>query len=156
MVRYPKEIKAGTVIDEIITNVDIPASFVDWAQMEKPEYFQGYSIRPLLEGNVPDDWQQSMYYRYWMHLTHHYVSAHYGVRTKDFKLIYYYGECMDQPNTLDESKQPEWELFDLRKDPKEMMNVYNDPAYAEIVVKLKDELHSLQAKVGDEPVEEIG
>ncbi len=155
MVRYPKDIKPGTVIDEIITNVDIPASFVDWAGMEKPEYFQGYSIRPLLDGSVPEGWQQSMYYRYWMHLTHHYVSAHYGVRTKDFKLIYYYGECMDQPNTVDESKEPEWELFDLRVDSKEMNNVYGKPEYAEITRKLKDELHALQARVGDKPATEI-
>jgi arylsulfatase A-like enzyme len=156
LVRYPKEIKAGTVIDEIITNVDIPASFVDWAQMVKPEYFQGYSIRPLLDGSVPEGWQQSMYYRYWMHLAHHYVSAHYGIRTKDYKLIYYYGEAMGQAGTTDESKEPEWELFDLNKDPKELNNVYSVPEYVEIVKQLKDELHALQAKVGDTPVEEIG
>lgn len=155
IVRYPKDIKAGTVVDEIVTNVDIPATFADWAGIPIPEYFQGYSFRPLLDGSVPEGWQQSMYYRYWMHLSHHYVSAHYGIRTKDFKLIYYYGECMDQPNTIDESKEPEWELFDLRKDPKEMMNVYKDPAYAETVQELKDELHALQAKFGDTPVKEI-
>ncbi len=155
IVRYPREIEAGTVVDEIMTNVDIPASFVDWAGMEKPEYFQGYSIRPLFTDKVPEDWQQSMYYRYWMHLAHHYVSAHYGVRTKGYKLIYYYGEAMGQPCTIDESKEPEWELFDLKKDPKEMRNVYADPEYEGIVKQLKDELHELQCKVGDSPVEEI-
>lgn len=155
LVRYPKDIKPGTVIDEIVTNVDMPATFVDWAGMEKPDYFQGYSFRPLLDGSVPADWQQSMYYRYWMHLSHHYVSAHYGIRTKEFKLIYYYGESLDQPNTIDEPKQPEWELFDLRKDPKEMKSVYNDPEYAGTVKQLKDELHALQDKFGDQPVDEI-
>ncbi len=155
IVRYPKEIKAGTVIDEIITNVDIPAAFADWAQLEKPAYFQGNSFRPLLAGQVPEDWQQSMYYRYWMHLSHHYVSAHYGIRTRDFKLIYYYGESLGQPNTLNESKPPEWELFDLRKDPREMKNVYHDPLYAAKVKELKAELHALQQKFGDCPVAEI-
>jgi arylsulfatase A-like enzyme len=155
IVRYPQEINPGTVINEMMTNVDIPASFIDWAGMEKPKYFQGYSIRPLLAGKVPSDWQQSMYYRYWMHLGH-YVSAHYGIRTHDYKLIYYYGDAMNQPNTIDEPKEPEWELFDLKKDPKEMKNVYADPEYESIVKQLKDELHELQRKVGDKPTEEIG
>jgi arylsulfatase A-like enzyme len=154
LIRYPREIKAGTVISEMMTNVDIPASFVDWAGMEKPEYFQGYSIRPLLAGDVPFDWQQSMYYRYWMHLGH-YVCAHYGIRTHDYKLIYYYGDAMGQPGTIDEPKEPEWELFDLKKDPKEIKNVYADPEYEYIVKQLKDELHELQRMVGDKAVEEI-
>ncbi len=155
IVRYPKEIKAGTVIDEIITNIDIPATFVDWAGMKKPEYFQGYSFRPLLDGTVPEGWQQSMYYRYWMHLSDHYVSAHYGVRTKRYKLIYYYGEALNQPSTIDESKQPEWEFFDLEKDPKELYNAYNKLEYAETIKELKDELHRLQAELKDTPVDEI-
>jgi arylsulfatase A-like enzyme len=124
--------------------------------MEKPEYFQGYSIRPLFSGKPPADWQQSMYYRYWMHLAHHYVSAHYGIRTKDYKLIYYYGEALGQPGTIDESKEPEWELFDLQKDPKEMKNVYSDPAYRDTVRQLKNELHAIQARVGDKAVKEKG
>ena len=155
MIRYPKEIKAGTVVDEIVTNVDLPATFADWAGIDKPEYFQGNSFRDLSKGVVPDDWQQSMYYRYWMHLEHHYVSAHYGVRTKRFKLIYYYGEALGQPYTIDESKIPEWELFDLEKDPNELNNVYSNPEYADTVKELKDELHRLQDELGDTPVDEI-
>jgi arylsulfatase A-like enzyme len=155
IIRYPRDIKPGTVVDEIVTNVDLPASFADWAGIEKPEYFQGYSFLPLLAGETPDDWQQSMYYRYWMHLAHHYVSAHYGIRTKDYKLIYYYGEALGQACTIDEPKQPEWELFDLHKDPREMKNVYHDSEYAEIVTQLKDELHDLQKKFGDKPEDEI-
>ncbi len=47
--------------------------------------------------------------------------------------------------------EPEWELFDLEKDPSEMHNVYGDPDYAGVVVELTDQLHRLQAKVGDNP-----
>ncbi|HBE01735.1 MAG TPA: sulfatase, partial [Spirochaetia bacterium] len=86
IMRYPRAIKAGTVIDEITTNVDFAPTWLDFAGIPRPDYYQGYSQRPLLNGIIPDDWQQSMYYRYWMHLGH-YVSAHYGVRTRDYKLI---------------------------------------------------------------------
>jgi arylsulfatase A-like enzyme len=92
-----------------------------------------------------------MYYRYWMHRDgSHNVYAHYGLRTHRYKLIYYYADALDQPGSGTESCPPEWELFDLEKDPHELMNVYADPAYAGKVPELKRELHRLQAEVGDE------
>ena len=49
-----------------------------------------------------------------------------------YKLIYYYADALGQPGTIDEPKEPEWELFDLKKDPCELVNVYRDPAYTEV------------------------
>lgn len=155
LVKYPKMIKPGTVINDIVTNVDFAPTFCEWAGIKKPAYMQGTSFIPLLSEKPPNDWQQAMYYRYWMHLSHHYVSAHYGVRTLDFKLIYYYGKALGQPATINEDKKPEWELFDLKADPFEMNNVYHQPAYKVKREQLKDELHRLQKKVGDKPVVEI-
>jgi len=91
-----------------------------------------------------------MYYRYWMHKTHHNVYAHYGIRTHRYKLIYYYADALGQTGAIDESYEPEWELFDLEQDPYELKNVVDDPAYAELVLELKAEMHRLQAEVGDE------
>ena len=81
---------------------------------------------------------------------HHNVYAHYGIRTLKHKLIYYYADALGQTGAVDDTKEPEWELFDLEKDPREMFNVYNDPAYADIIPQLKDEMHRLQDKVDDE------
>ena len=151
LVRYPAEIEAGTVVNEIVTNVDFAPTFCAWAGIPQPAYMQGRSFRPLLGGGAPDDWPQSMYYRYWMHLAHHYVSAHYGVRTKTHKLIYYYGEALDQPDTIDKSMPREWELFDLEADPFELNSVYGRAEYANIQAALTAELARLQALVGDKP-----
>ena len=126
------------------------ALFLDLAGVPVPESFQGRSFRPLLLGRTPIDWCQSLYYRYWMHKAHHNVYAHYGIRTRRHKLIYYYADALGQPGAIDESYEPEWELFDLDRDPYELNSVYADPAYDEIVRQLKDELHRLQAEVGDE------
>ena len=84
-----------------------------------------------------------------MHLPHFRVAAHFGVRTKRHKLIYYYGKPLDATGAEDEITPPEWELFDLEKDPKEMNNVYDDPAYAKTVKKLKAELIRLRAELQD-------
>jgi len=169
MIRYPKEIAPGTVNRDMILNVDFAPTFLDYAGVEAPDAFQGTSFRKLLAGHTPEGWQTSMYYRYWMNGSHHNVTAHYGVRTHDYKLIYYYNDGLGQEGAVDPTMQvghppqqvrascldlaPEWELFDLRKDPAELNNVVNDPAYGDVVTELKAELARLQGKVGDKPCE---
>lgn len=157
VIRYPKGIKAGQSSEAMCLNIDFPVTFLDYAGVKVPDSMQGCSMRPVLEGNTPDDWRTSMYYRYWMHLDiNHNVYSHYGLRTERYKLIYYYAEALGSSGSKEEKRKPEWELFDLEKDPYELNNVYHDPAYAELIPKLKQELHALQAAVLDEPVEEIG
>ena len=168
IIRYPREIKPRSVCSDMALNLDFAPTFLDYAGVDAPAEFQGTSIRPLLNGETPDGWQTSMYYRYWMNEAHHNATAHYGVRTLRHKLIYYYADGCGQAGTERESfgyrpdvithacdLEPEWELFDLEKDPCEMNNVYHDPAYAEVVAELKDELHRLQKEAGDEPYPEV-
>ena len=162
ILRYPFEVAPGSFNDDMVLNVDFAPLFLDLAGVPVPDDFQGRSFRPLLNGRTPGDWQQSMYYRYWMHRAHHNVAAHYGVRTRRHKLIYYYYDGCGQPGT-DElcidypipiaplDLEPEWELFDLEKDPHEMNNVYHDRAYRDVAAELTAELKRLQAQVGDTP-----
>ena len=151
VIRYPREIAPGTVNDDIILNVDFPLTWLDYAGIDAPDAMQGVSFRPLLNGVTPEGWQTSLYYRYWMHLAHHNVYAHYGVRTLRYKLIYYYADALGQPGAIDDPREPEWELFDLDNDPYELHNVYHNPAYVGVVCDLTAELYRLQASVGDEP-----
>lgn len=151
LIRYPDGIEAERVNEDMVLNVDFAATFLDYAGVKQPADYQGRSMRGVLEGATPADWRTSMYYRYWMHLTHHHVYAHYGIRTHDHKLIYYYADAMGQPSTVDETKPPEWELFDLKEDPHELVNVYHGPDYADIVQSLKTEMRNLQLAVDDEP-----
>jgi len=150
ILRYPKEVQPGSVNDDTLLNVDFASLFLDLAGVQIPSDFQGRSFREILKGDTPPDWRKAMYYRYWMHKSHHNVYAHYGIRTETHKLIYYYSDALGQAGTIDETYEPEWELFDLRKDPHELNNVYSDPAYAATVETLKDEMHRLQEEVGDE------
>lgn len=150
IMRWPGGIEAGGVNDDMILNVDFAPTFLEMAGLDIPAHYQGRSFAPLLAGERPADWRTSMYYRYWMHKTHHNVYAHYGIRTRRHKLIYYYADALGQAGTIDESYAPEWELFDLEKDPYELNNAVDDPDYADILVELKAELHRLQAELGDE------
>lgn len=149
LIRYPKGIKAGTTQNAFALNVDFAQTFLDYAGIEAPEDMQGTSLRPILEGETPADWQSSMYYRYWEHMSEHNVPAHYGVRTHQYKLICYYGEGLGVPGAKDIKMDPEWELYDLEKDPNELNNVYSNPDYQEVIEKLKEELYRLKDKVKD-------
>ena len=149
ILRYPKEVLPGTTNDDIILNVDFAPLFLDLAGLPVPSDMQGHSFRPILQGSTPPDWPQAMYYRYWMHKEHHNVYAHYGLRTKQYKLIYYYSDALGQIGAIDETYDPEWELFDLAADPHELHSLADNPAYAGIMRELKDELHNRQAEVGD-------
>jgi len=147
LVRYPREIRPGKVNDDIIINADFAPTFLDYAGQPTSPDMQGRSFRANLRGQTPPDWRQSMYYHYWQQCTR---PAHYGVRTKRHKLIFFHGvniEGKGQPNH--ESTKPGWELYDLLKDPHELKNVYTDPAYAAVVKELKAELTRLKKELGD-------
>ncbi len=135
LVRWPAKVKPQVNTD-IITNVDFAAFFADAGGVAQPENWQGHSFLPCLTTGAPKDWQKSAYYRYYIEGGEHGTPAHYGVRTKRYKLVYYY-------------KADEWELFDLVKDPDELINCYNEPTYARVKGALKNELYRLKASLGD-------
>ncbi len=153
MIRFPAIIAPGSACARMALNTDFAQTFLDCCGVPTPEIMQGRSMLPLLKGEEPDNWRDSMYYRYWMHLGHFNVCSHYGVRTERYKLIFYYAQSLGCSGTRNESWAPEWELFDLEKDPEEMFSVYDVPEYAPIVAELKRELHRKMAEVGDVPAD---
>jgi len=135
LVRWPGVVKAGAENDDLVQNLDYAPTFLDLAGVPVPAEMQGASLRPLLEGRRPADWRTSVYYHYYEFPAVHAVRRHYGVVTKDFKLVRFYDAASDWE---------EWELYDLKKDPQEMASVYGDPAYAKVVEALKAELARLR------------
>ncbi|MDP6467045.1 MAG: sulfatase [Pirellulaceae bacterium] len=146
LIRYPKSIPAGSRAGAIVENVDYGPTMLDFAGVKTPDVMQGRSFRTLCEtGKEPDGWKQEAYYRYWMHMAHHDNPGHVGIRTKTHKLIFYYGcNYKGQQQT-----PPGWELYDLKKDPTEVVNQYDNPAYAETVSDLKMRLAALRKRIGD-------
>ncbi|MBX2876607.1 MAG: sulfatase [Saprospiraceae bacterium] len=137
LIRWPNKIKAGTTNDEMVQNLDFAPTLLQAAQIEIPNDMQGESLMPLLQGNDPAWDREAVYYHYYEYPSVHMVKRHYGIVTKDFKLAHFYYDV------------DEWELYDRKKDPKEMRNVYEDPMYAETVAQLKTELAKLRVKYQD-------
>ncbi|MBT9382305.1 sulfatase [Pseudooceanicola sp. CBS1P-1] len=150
LVRYPAAIPAGTTSRDICCNVDFAPTFLDYAGVKVPSFMQGTSLRPMLEGKTPEDWDQLAYHRYWMHNdAFHGAWAHYGVRGPRYKLIYWYNKPLGQIGAHPNDAQPEWELFDCDTDPFELTNLAHDPAHAGVFAQMLALMDAKMAEIGD-------
>jgi len=136
LMKYPKEIKAGTVVNEMIQNLDFAPTFLDYANTEISNDIQGESFRKLVNGET-SEWRDAIYYTYYEFPGEHHVKRHYGVRTNRYKLIHFYYDV------------DEWELYDLEKDPSEMNNVYENEAFAEVKEMMHQRLIEMRDKYRD-------
>jgi arylsulfatase A-like enzyme len=133
MARWPGHIKPGSVNSDLVSNLDFAQTFLELAGVDSPPDMQGLSLVPLLAGQTPADWRTSLFYQYYEFPGAHSVRRHMGVRDSRYKLIHFYN--------LDE-----WELYDLKRDPREMHSVYGSPEYTAITARLKDELTQLRRR----------
>ena len=136
LMRYPKEVKAGTVVDQLVQNLDFAPTFLDYAGVSIPKDIQGESFRQLVSGKS-GEWRDAIYYTYYEFPGEHNVQRHHGVRTDQYKLIHFYYDS------------DTWELYDLEKDPYEMNNIYNNPAYADVQKEMHEKLIELRIKYDD-------
>ena len=136
LVRWPAGIKPGTKRDAIALNIDFAPTFLETAGLPMSADMQGRSLLAVLRGRVPSDWRTSMYYRYYHDPGDHNTRAHYGVRTRTHKLIYFW-------------KKDQWELFDLVNDPHELHNLYGEPGQDALTAALKEELARLKREMRD-------
>jgi len=137
VVRYPGLIESGSVSDNIVSNLDFAPTFLELAGAKIPTEMQGNSLKNLLLDEYVEEWRQSLYYHYYEYPAVHMAKRHYGVRTRQYKLIHFYYDI------------DAWELYDLKKDPNEINNVYENPAYTDVVTALKTEIKRLQDLYGD-------
>ncbi len=135
MVSWPGKIKPGQKSDALVQNLDFAQTFLDAAGVPAPKDMQGQSLIPLMLGK---SWNRdAVYYHYYEYPAEHMVNRHYAIVTKKYKLIHYYFSA------------DTWELIDREKDPLELKNVYDDPAYASIRKTLHKQLDALRSKYKD-------
>ncbi|MBK6931580.1 MAG: sulfatase [Saprospirales bacterium] len=140
LLRWPGVIPPGSVSDALVMNVDFVPTFLDVAGAPAPGDLQGVSLKPLISsGQTPAGWRDATYYHYYEYPAVHAVKRHYGLRTKRYKLLHFYFDI------------DAWELYDLEKDPQELRNVYDDPAYFNIRFSLTRRLRQLQEYYGERP-----
>ena len=136
LIQWPGHIAPGSTNDEMVQNLDFAQTLLEVANIEAPGDMQGESILSLLKSE--NTWtREAVYYHYYEYPAVHMVKRHYGIVSKTYKLVHFYYDV------------DEWELYDRLKDPSELHNIYDDPAYASIVTQLKLELKEMRIKYQD-------
>ena len=135
LIQYPAKIKAGLVNNQMLMNLDFAPSMLEWAGIEKPLQMQGLSFASYID--TAKRLREACYYHYFEYPGEHSVKRHYGIRSEKYKLIHFYYDIN------------QWELFDLQKDPHEMINIYNVPAYLAIQNELMAQLKQMQKEYRD-------
>lgn len=132
LMRYPKHIQPGTQVPQLVMNMDLAPTLLQLAGVPVPADIQGKSMVPLWQKKSDTNtWRSSLYYHYYEYPEPHRVAPHIGIRTAQYKLIFFYGPF------------EQWELYDLRSDPSEMKNIAQLPAMAAVKASLQQALLQL-------------
>ena len=137
IVKWPGVAKPGSRDKHLIQNLDYASTFLEIAGAPIPKDIQGKSLVPLLKGESPKNWRKAIYYHYYEYPSVHMVPRHYGIRTTRFKLMRFY-------------QFDEWEFYDLKKDPDELVNMYGDSTQAKSVRRIKVQLEKLRKQYADD------
>ena len=136
LMRWPGKIKAGSVNNALVQNIDFAPTIMDAAGATVPSWMQGISLKPNITGKQKELPRNYLYYHYYEYPIDHYVLPHLGVRGENHKLVYFY--------TLNE-----WEFYDLKKDPDEQKNLIHSANQQDLIKKYKQELLKLRDQYND-------
>ncbi|WP_421869180.1 sulfatase [Marinoscillum sp.] len=131
------DLPAGTKLSEVVQNVDIAPTVMDFAGLGVKDHMNGNSFKPLLY-DQPIAWRDTVYYEYFWERPFPQTPTVHAVRTSKYKFIRYHGI---------------WdinELYDIENDPNEMRNLIRDEAYADVAKGLRDALFTWLEETGGE------
>lgn len=136
--RFPKRIKAGTRLKDLVICQDIAPTVLELAGGKPGKHIQGRSLLPLFAGKRAG-WRKSVLHEYWAENAYPWLvnMTYKAVRTERYKYIRWVNRSRN--GELDE-------LYDLEKDPYEIKNLNKSAAYQAIKTKLRRELKRLSVE----------
>ncbi len=135
LMQCPELIEGGTVVDEVVANIDIAPTVMEAMGVQKPAHMDGRSFLPLARGEeIP--WRDYFLYVYYWEPNYPMTPTHFSLRGDQYKLITYYG-LYDTD-----------ELFDIQADPEEQNNLIHDPEFAAIHKQMQDALYAKMDELG--------
>lgn len=135
LMQCPELFKGGTVIDQVVANIDVAPTIMEAAGLAVPRHFDGQSFLPLAQGRtIP--WRDYFLYVYYWEKNFPQSPTVFSLRGDRFKYITYYG-LWDAD-----------ELYDLRADPNESRNLLYDPEFAPIAEEMETRLYAMMDELG--------
>ena len=136
LLRYPEAIARGTKVDRIVANIDVAPTLLEAAGVGEQAGMDGRSFWKLAQGEADADWRKHLLYEYYWERNYPQTPTMHALIGERFKYIRYHGIW-----DLDE-------LYDLRSDPHERRNLFNDPAQAELSEQMNRQLFALLKESG--------
>ena len=148
------------VYNQMISNIDLLPTLLELIGAKIPKNIEGRSFLPLLKNEI-NIFRKEIYSEKSFH--EHYDPIR-SIRTKEFKFIinfekseslYQIGMDIQQDAIgkymLERIKKPRpnEELYDLKKDPNEILNLIDDPNYKDIVKELRNKLYEWMKRTDD-------
>lgn len=133
----PGLIEKGTVVRELVQNIDIPATVLDACGISPPETakMDGRSFLPLLQRKTVA-WRDHILYEYHWEWNFPATPTVFAIRDERFKYIFYHG-VWDQNG-----------FYDLQTDPHERHNLIRVPSYQAQILSMKTKLFDELASSG--------
>ena len=137
IVRWPSVVKPGLDVHETVTQLDTFASILGILSLPRPAGVRqnGADFSPLLRGERVADWRDTFFGQYDLHnLGLAYLRM---IRTPEWKLVrHHFADGLD-------------ELYDLKDDPDERRNLYNDEKHRATRDALQQRLSAWQRSIDD-------
>ena len=135
LMHCPELFEGGTVVEQVVANIDIAPTVMEVMALEKPPHMDGKSFVGLGRGeDIP--WRDYFLYVYYWEKNFPHTPTQFALRGDRFKYITYYG-LWDAD-----------ELYDLRADPGEMQNLLYDEAHAQTAERMEARLYEMMAELG--------
>jgi arylsulfatase A-like enzyme len=128
------ESERGKVTEAPALNLDLPSTFLDWAGAKVPAHYQGHSLKPVVAGPAPADWRTETFHEHFA--VRNRIPAWEGLRNADYKYARYFDEGNYEF------------LYDLKKDPDELVNLATDPALTATLESMRARTTAVVAELG--------
>lgn len=135
LMQCPELFEAGSVVEEVVANIDIGPTIMNAMGIKKPRHMDGDNFLPLAQGK-PLPWRDYFLYAYYWEQNYPQTPTHFSLRGDQFKYTTYYGVWDTD------------ELFDIQKDPNEQVNLVHDPKFAGTKQQMQDRLYDMMDELG--------
>ncbi len=138
--------KGGRRLDEMVSLIDIPPTFLKSGGIEPPAFMKGHALNELVDGKRKSSWPDDVYIQISESQTGRAIRTH--------KWKYSVTAPGIPANAGFSGTYVEDFLYDLEKDPHEKNNLVADPAYGKVREEMRKRLLKYM-KIANEPKAEI-
>ncbi|MEM9281995.1 MAG: sulfatase [Verrucomicrobiota bacterium] len=135
LMQCPELFSGGTVVEEVVANIDIAPTVMEAMGLVKPAHMDGLSFLPLAR-EIETPWRDYFLYVYYWEPNYPMTPTQFSLRGDRYKFTTYYGVYDTD------------ELYDLQEDPDETTNLLHDPDHQKISEEMKTRLFEMMADLG--------